>query len=147
MWEVCQNNNRRMWEECHSARTIIRIVIVECERNGISSGPCLPHPLICISYMTYDRWLFIIYAISLNVKLIPYQFGCTRCAFRLLTSHQWYSSRKKKCENRIRAGKKTKYCTMKLSMRNYLCSIQMLTSLCSEMANIDVTHCVGAIFF
>jgi hypothetical protein len=29
-----------------------------------------------------------------NVKLIRYQFGCTRCAFRLLKSLQWYSGRK-----------------------------------------------------
>jgi hypothetical protein len=29
-----------------------------------------------------------------NVKLIQYQFWCTRCAFRLLKSLQWYSGRK-----------------------------------------------------
>jgi hypothetical protein len=30
----------------------------------------------------------------LNVKLIRYQFWCTRCASRLLKSPQWYSGRK-----------------------------------------------------
>jgi hypothetical protein len=29
-----------------------------------------------------------------DVKLIRYQFCCTRCAFRLLKSLQWYSGRK-----------------------------------------------------
>jgi hypothetical protein len=51
----------------------------------------------------------------LNVKLIRYQFWCTRCAFRLLKSLQWYwgrkswkSGKKKHCENCIWA-EKTKY--------------------------------------
>ena len=29
-----------------------------------------------------------------NVKLIRYQFWCTRCAFRLIKSRQWYLDRK-----------------------------------------------------
>jgi hypothetical protein len=55
---------------------------------------------------------------AINIKLIRYQFWCTRCAFRLIKSRQWYSGRKswksQKCENYKRA-KKTKYCAMKLS--------------------------------
>jgi hypothetical protein len=45
------------------------------------------------------------------VKLIRYQFWCTRCAFRLFKSLQWYSGRKswkserKQCENCTRAEK------------------------------------------
>jgi hypothetical protein len=51
-----------------------------------------------------------------NVKLIRYQFICTRCVFRLLESLQWYSGRKKleirekNCENCIRAEKKKIVC-------------------------------------
>jgi hypothetical protein len=57
------------------------------------------------------------YWIHVYVKLIRYQFWCTRCAFRLLKSLQWYSGRKswksekKNCENCVRA-EKTKYCNM-----------------------------------
>jgi hypothetical protein len=44
-----------------------------------------------------------------NVKLMRYQFWCTRCAFRLIKSCQWYSGRKswnkKNCENCKRAKK------------------------------------------
>jgi hypothetical protein len=48
--------------------------------------------------------------ISFNVKLIRYQFWCTRCVFRLLKSPQWYSGRKSwktknNCENCKRAEK------------------------------------------
>jgi hypothetical protein len=45
------------------------------------------------------------------VNLIRYQFWCTRCAFRLIKSLQWYSDRKKGgrpkkiCDNCIRAWK------------------------------------------
>jgi hypothetical protein len=48
----------------------------------------------------------------INVKLIRYQFWCTRCAFRLIKSLQWCSSRKswksKKCKNCERADKNQK---------------------------------------
>jgi hypothetical protein len=45
-----------------------------------------------------------------NLKLIRYQFWCTRCAFRLLKSLQWYSGKKSwkyenHCENCIWAKK------------------------------------------
>jgi hypothetical protein len=50
-----------------------------------------------------------IYDKFMNVKLIRYQFRCTRCAFRLIKSCQWYSGRKswnpKNCENCKRAEK------------------------------------------
>jgi hypothetical protein len=53
------------------------------------------------------------------LKLIRYQFWCTRCAFRLIKSPQWYWDRKSwKFENKIvKTVKepKTKYCAMKLS--------------------------------
>jgi hypothetical protein len=49
-----------------------------------------------------------------NVKLIRYQFWCTRCAFRLLKSLLWYSCQKRKsennCENCIRAEKNQILC-------------------------------------
>jgi hypothetical protein len=53
-----------------------------------------------------------------NVKLIRYQFWCTRCAFPLSKSLQWYSGRKSwksenHCKNCIWA-EKNKYCAMKL---------------------------------
>jgi hypothetical protein len=48
-----------------------------------------------------------------NVKLIRYQFWCTRCAFRLIKSRQWYSGRKswnpKNCKT-CKKAEKTKYC-------------------------------------
>jgi hypothetical protein len=38
----------------------------------------------------------------LSVKLIRYQFWCTRCAFRLIKSLQWYSG-----QERWKSGKKS----------------------------------------
>jgi hypothetical protein len=43
-----------------------------------------------------------------NVKQIRYQFWCTRCAFRLLKSRQWYLGRKKVGSPKI-VGKSRKY--------------------------------------
>jgi hypothetical protein len=47
--------------------------------------------------------------IFFNVKLMRYQFWCTRCAFRLIKSRHWYSGRTcwnpKKCKNCKRAEK------------------------------------------
>jgi hypothetical protein len=46
-----------------------------------------------------------------DVKLIRYQFWCTRCAFRILKCLQWFSGRKswksekRNCENCTRAEK------------------------------------------
>jgi hypothetical protein len=50
-------------------------------------------------YSCYKEW---------NVKQIRYQFWCTRCAFRLLKSHQWYLGRKKVGSPKI-VGKSRKY--------------------------------------
>jgi hypothetical protein len=54
-----------------------------------------------------------------NVKLIRYQFWCTRCAFRLMKSRQWYSGRKswksqKQTVKTVKEPKKKQYCAMKL---------------------------------
>jgi hypothetical protein len=56
----------------------------------------------------------------MNVKLIRYQFCCTRCAFWLLKSLQWCLGRKssksgKKCENWKSCRMKTKQSAMNLS--------------------------------
>ena len=57
---------------------------------------------------------------QINVKLIRYQFWCTRCAFRLLRSLQWCSGRKswtseKKGKNLMSRRMKTKESAIKLS--------------------------------
>jgi hypothetical protein len=72
-----------------------------------------------------------------KINTIP--IWCTRCAFRLIMSLQWYSGRKswksetKNCENYIRA-EKTQYYAMGLSQirqRIKLCMREI--SLCFEM--------------
>jgi hypothetical protein len=54
-----------------------------------------------------------------DLKLIQYQFWCSRCAFRLMKCLQWCSGRKKEiwkknCEN-FKRTENTKYDAMKLS--------------------------------
>jgi hypothetical protein len=96
----------------------------------------LPYTRICNCLLDYDYVLHIFnFAILYirNVKLIWYQFRCTRCAFRLLKSLQSYSGWKswkceKKNENCIRTPK-PKYCAMELNhigRRIELCMMEII---------------------
>jgi hypothetical protein len=72
--------------------------------------------LICQCNLPLCRMLSDVF----HVKLIRYQFWCTRCAFRLLKSLQWYSGRKgwksKKGKVwKLYKSRKNKYCSVKLS--------------------------------
>jgi hypothetical protein len=57
----------------------------------------------------------------ISVKLIRYQFWCTRCAFRLINSLQysgqksWKTEKKKEIVKTVQEPKNTGYCAMKLS--------------------------------
>jgi hypothetical protein len=64
--------------------------------------------IIWKAHLVHLNWYrIIIFFLHSNVKQIRYQFWCTRCAFRLLKSRQWYLGRKKswKSEN---SGKEPK---------------------------------------
>jgi hypothetical protein len=72
--------------------------------SGVSWGPWEPNSPICFSCRIYKiddcSSYIVLYSVLrdwfnlLYVKLMPYQFWCTRCAFRLLKSLQWCSYRK-----------------------------------------------------
>jgi hypothetical protein len=79
------------------------------------------------------------------VKLIRYQFWCTRCAFRLIKSLQWYSGRKSwKSEKtklwklyKSKKKKTQKNCAMKLSQ---ICHFKSGSQSCKYYKLTIISH-------